>query len=81
MDQPEVSERLLRAVDDLDESIKIIRSTIFGLGVRDSGRAGQGLRTRTVTVVEQAARTLGFQLSLRMGGLGAIPATLVVLAR
>ncbi|MFF2411657.1 hypothetical protein [Streptomyces sp. NPDC058092] len=60
MEQPEASERLLRAVDDLDETSKIIRPTIFGLRVRDSGRAGQGLRARTATVVERAARTLGF---------------------
>lgn len=66
---PQASERLLRAVDDLDETIKIIRSTIFGLRARESGRAGQGLRARTVTTVEQAARSLGFQPSLRMGGL------------
>ncbi|SCF78420.1 GAF domain-containing protein [Streptomyces sp. Ncost-T10-10d] len=69
VEQPQARERLLRAVDDLDETIKIIRSTIFGLRARDSGRAGQGLRARTATTVEQAARTLGFQPSLRMGGL------------
>ncbi|WP_316317455.1 histidine kinase, partial [Clavibacter michiganensis] len=32
---PMASERILRAVDDLDETIKIIRSTIFGLRSRD----------------------------------------------
>nr|WTB31025.1 GAF domain-containing protein [Streptomyces sp. NBC_00830] len=69
VDHPQASERLLRAVDDLDETIKIIRSTIFGLRARGPGRAGQGLRVRTATAVEQAARTLGFQPSLRMGGL------------
>lgn len=69
VEQPQASERLLRAVDDLDETIKIIRSTIFGLRARDSGRVGQGLRARTATTVEQAARTLGFHPSLRMGGL------------
>ncbi|MFF1502726.1 GAF domain-containing protein [Streptomyces sp. NPDC058316] len=69
VEQPQASERLLRAVDDLDETIKIIRSTIFGLRARDSGRAGQGLRARTAATAEQAARTLGFQPSLRMGGL------------
>ncbi|MFF3783943.1 GAF domain-containing protein [Streptomyces sp. NPDC001933] len=69
VEQPQASERLLRAVDDLDETIKIIRSTIFALRAGDSGRAGQGLRARTVATVEQAARTLGFQPSLRMAGL------------
>ncbi|WP_406424493.1 GAF domain-containing protein [Streptomyces sp. NBC_01589] len=69
VDHPQASERLLRAVDDLDETIKIIRSTIFGLRARGPGRAAQGLRARTATAVEEAARTLGFQPSLRMGGL------------
>ncbi|GAA2436440.1 hypothetical protein GCM10010405_19510 [Streptomyces macrosporus] len=39
---PEASERLLRAVDDLDETIKIIRSTIFGLRGHGTGPAGRG---------------------------------------
>ncbi|MFI9626043.1 GAF domain-containing protein [Streptomyces sp. NPDC052042] len=69
VEQPQAGERLLRAVDDLDETIKIIRSTIFGLRARDAGRTGQGLRVRTAKAVEQAARALGFQPSLRMGGL------------
>ncbi|MFH9570693.1 GAF domain-containing protein [Streptomyces sp. NPDC017230] len=62
------SERVLRAVDDLDETIKIIRSTIFGLRARD-GTAGAGLRGRAVRVVGEAAPVLGFAPSLRMEGL------------
>ncbi|MFF2960013.1 hypothetical protein ACFVT1_14165 [Streptomyces sp. NPDC057963] len=77
-EQLKASERLLRAVDDLDETSKIIRSTVFGLHVRDSGRVGQGLRSWTATVVEQAARTLGFQPSLRMGGPEGRPARIVL---
>ncbi|MFI0786280.1 GAF domain-containing protein [Streptomyces lydicus] len=69
VDHPEASERLFRAVDDLDETIKIIRSTIFGLRAPGTGRSARGLRSRTVTSVEQAARTLGFTPSLRMEGL------------
>ncbi|WP_429638359.1 GAF domain-containing protein [Streptomyces auratus] len=69
VDHPEASERLLRAVDDLDETIKIIRSTIFGLRTHDTRRAAHGLRVRTVTVVEQATRTLGFTPALHMEGL------------
>ncbi|GGU91439.1 histidine kinase [Streptomyces albospinus] len=69
VDHPEAGARLLRAVDDLDETIKIIRSTIFGLRARDAGRAGHGLRVRTVTAVEQAARPLGFTPALHMEGL------------
>ncbi|MGC9495821.1 GAF domain-containing protein [Streptomyces sp. WG7] len=62
------SERVLRAVDDLDETIKIIRSTIFGLRAR-AGTAGAGLRSRAVRVVGEAAPVLGFAPSLRMEGL------------
>ncbi|MGW2422918.1 sensor histidine kinase [Streptomyces sp. NPDC001709] len=68
IEHPEASERVLRAVDDLDETIKIIRSTIFGLraGV---GTAGSGLRARVVRAVGEAAPVLGFAPSLRMEGL------------
>jgi signal transduction histidine kinase len=66
---PEASERLLRAVDDLDETIKIIRSTIFGLRSHESGRAAEGLRSRTAGTVDQAVSALGFTPALRMEGL------------
>lgn len=69
VDRPEASERLLRAVDDLDETIKIIRSTIFGLRARETGRGSQGLRSRAAAGVENAARTLGFTPALHMEGL------------
>ncbi|MEV0494118.1 GAF domain-containing sensor histidine kinase [Streptomyces atratus] len=62
------SERVLRAVDDLDETIKIIRSTIFGLRSRE-GADGPGLRARAVRAVGEAAPVLGFAPSLRMEGL------------
>ncbi|MFF9757309.1 GAF domain-containing protein [Streptomyces sp. NPDC014344] len=64
------SERVLRAVDDLDETIKIIRSTIFGLRSREpAGGAGAGLRARVVRLVGEAAPLLGFAPSVRMEGL------------
>ncbi|WP_406259878.1 GAF domain-containing protein [Actinacidiphila glaucinigra] len=69
VDHPQASERLLRAVDDLDETIKIIRSTIFGLRAHDTGPARQGLRVRTAKAVEEAVPALGFTPSLRMEGL------------
>ncbi|MFJ2670119.1 GAF domain-containing protein [Streptomyces sp. NPDC087525] len=69
VDHPAARERLLRAVDDLDETIKIIRSTIFGLRAHDTGRTRQGLRVRATAAVEQAVRPLGFTPSLRMEGL------------
>ncbi|GHG88512.1 GAF domain-containing sensor histidine kinase [Streptomyces lanatus] len=68
IEHPEASERVVRAVDDLDETIKIIRSTIFGLRSRE-GAAGAGLRARVVRVAGEAAPVLGFAPSVRMEGL------------
>ncbi|OIK03686.1 GAF domain-containing protein [Streptomyces monashensis] len=68
IEHPEASERVLRAVDDLDETIKIIRSAIFGLRARET-TAAEGLRARAVQVAGEAAEVLGFAPSLRMEGL------------
>ncbi|MCX4673704.1 GAF domain-containing protein [Streptomyces sp. NBC_01381] len=67
---PEASERLTRAVDDLDTTIKIIRSTIFGLRAHDaSTMTGPGLRVRIARTLEEAVAVLGFTPALRMEGL------------
>jgi signal transduction histidine kinase len=68
IEHPEASERVVRAVDDLDETIKIIRSTIFGLRSRE-GEGTAGLRARAVRAVGEAAPVLGFAPSVRMEGL------------
>ncbi|MFE9109823.1 GAF domain-containing protein [Streptomyces collinus] len=68
IEHAQASERVLRAVDDLDETIKIIRSTIFGLRTRDDD-AAPSLRARAVRVVGEAAPVLGFAPSVRMEGL------------
>ncbi|MFJ8935074.1 GAF domain-containing protein [Streptomyces sp. NPDC102365] len=68
IEHSEASERVVRAVDDLDETIKIIRSTIFGLRARE-GATAPGLRARVVRVVGETAPVLGFTPSLRMEGL------------
>ncbi|WP_031027947.1 GAF domain-containing sensor histidine kinase [Streptomyces albus] len=73
IDRPQAAERVSRAVDDLDETIKIIRSTIFAL--RSSGQdggggagAGAGLRRTVTEAVGDAADRLGFLPALRMEG-------------
>ncbi|MCX4987201.1 MULTISPECIES: GAF domain-containing protein [unclassified Streptomyces] len=67
-DRPDVAARVQRVVDDLDDTIKVVRSTIYAL--RESDRAGAtGLRARLVTEVGHAAETLGFAPALRMSGL------------
>ena len=68
IEHEEAAERVARAVDDLDETIKIIRSTIFGLRTRE-GAGETGLRARAVRVVGEAAPVLGFAPSVRMEGL------------
>lgn len=69
VEHPEATDRLLRAVDDLDETIKIIRTTIFGLRARDQEQRTEGFRSQVAAGVERAADTLGFTPSLRMEGL------------
>ncbi|MFF1870493.1 GAF domain-containing protein [Kitasatospora herbaricolor] len=68
IEHPGASDRVLRAVGDLDETIKIIRSTIFGLRARDEA-SGNGLRARAVKTVEEAQVALGFAPRLSMEGL------------
>lgn len=68
IEHKEAAERVSRAVDDLDETIKIIRSTIFGLRAHDAA-SGTGLRARAVRVVGETAPVLGFAPSVRMEGL------------
>lgn len=68
IDHPGASERVMRAVGDLDETIKIIRSTIFGLQARESEDV-QSLRTRVARAVGQAQAALGFAPRLSMEGL------------
>jgi signal transduction histidine kinase len=55
-------------VDDLDETIKIIRSTIFGLRSRDND-AAPGLRSRAVRAIGEAAPLLEYAPGVRMEGL------------
>ncbi|MFJ7776935.1 GAF domain-containing protein [Streptomyces yangpuensis] len=62
------AERVGRAVDDLDETIKIIRSTIFGLRTKDR-ESGPGLRARVARAVGYAAPSLGSPPRLTMEGL------------
>ncbi|NLU75712.1 GAF domain-containing protein [Streptomyces sp. HNM0575] len=70
VDHPKARERLLRAVDDLDATIKIIRSTIFGLRAHDNDSGGgEGLRARIAGAVQDVASALGFTPLLRMEGL------------
>ncbi|MFG2331758.1 GAF domain-containing protein [Streptomyces sp. NPDC048604] len=69
VEHPEAVDRLNRAIDDLDATIKIIRSTIFGLREHDAPGATLKLRSRVVKALDSATSTLGFAPALRMEGL------------
>ncbi|MGW5696376.1 sensor histidine kinase [Streptomyces asiaticus] len=67
-DRPQEGARVQRVVDDLDDTIKVIRSTIYSLGEQERSRS-EGLRARLVGAMERAAEALGFAPALRMTGL------------
>ncbi len=67
-DRPEeASSRVRRAVDDLDATIRELRSTIYGLQAPADDHSS--LRALLLQVVDAGAEQLGFAPSLRMDGL------------
>ncbi|MCW2878482.1 MAG: Histidine kinase [Sphaerisporangium sp.] len=66
VDRPEASSRLQHAIDELDGTIRQIRSTIFALQTPPD--ATPGLRGQIVELVEAARGHLGFMPGLRMEG-------------
>ena len=66
-ERPEVSERIIQAVDDLDLTVKHIRTAIFGLEA--SRRAlNAGLRSRVLALAGEAAGALGFEPHILFDG-------------
>ncbi|MEV6613088.1 GAF domain-containing protein [Streptomyces sp. NPDC051051] len=68
-DRPQVAERIQRVVEDLDDTIKTVRGTIYALGERDRPGSRGGLRVKLLTETDRAAAVLGFSPALRMTGL------------
>ncbi len=67
--KPAVARRIAQAVADLDDTIKVIRSTIFALHAHeDDSDDPPGVRAEVMEVCEQAARTLGFTPGVRFTG-------------
>ena len=64
--EPAAAARIERAVDDLDGTIKQIRSTIFALGT--SFRSGGGLRDHVLAVCAEAGRVLGTNPHVQFDG-------------
>ena len=57
--RPEVAQRIESAVEDLDVTVKHIRSAIFGL--EGSRRDAAGVRDRVLSLADEAAGPLGFK--------------------
>lgn len=67
VERPEAADRMQHAIDELDLTIRQIRSTIFALqGPRNAG--APSLRAQIVELVESARGHLGFMPGLRMEG-------------
>ncbi len=65
-DPDEAIQRIEKAVDDLDVTVRHIRTAIFGLGT--SAPTGSGLRERVLAVATDAARPLGFHPAVTFEG-------------
>jgi signal transduction histidine kinase len=63
---PEASDRLESAVDDLDTTVREIRTAIFELHSSPTGP--RSVRRAAAEMVAESARTLGFEPSLRIEG-------------
>ncbi|MGW9211613.1 sensor histidine kinase [Embleya sp. NPDC055664] len=79
IDHPEALERVETAVDALDDTIKVIRSTIFSLKTRNRD-TDTALRSRCLREVDAATETLGYAPTLRVDGLldTTVPETIAV---
>jgi len=64
--EPIAIERIMRSVDEIDMSIRQVRSTIFEL--HQLGSAQQSVRTDIVEICDDSAKALGFKPSLDIDG-------------
>ncbi len=65
-DQPDVAQRIQNAVEDLDATIRQIRSSIFALSAARS--AGPSLRARVLEVITDAAKALPAEPHVQFAG-------------
>ena len=68
IDKPEAAARVRRAVDDLDTTIREIRSSIYALTTEHSSEP-DSLRSRIFEVVDAGTEQLGHTPAVRMAGL------------
>jgi signal transduction histidine kinase len=63
-----VRERVTKAVSELDDTIKVIRSTIFALSEHGTPDENPGLRAQLLQVCQDSASVLGFSPAVRFTG-------------
>jgi signal transduction histidine kinase len=68
VEHPEAATRVRRAVDDLDTTIREIRSTIYALQNEPSTQRAS-LRSKLFEVIDAGAEQLGFTPAVRLSGL------------
>jgi signal transduction histidine kinase len=67
--KPAVAKRIAQAVSDLDDTVKVIRSTIFALHSHELGEDdAPSVRARVIEACERVAEQLGFSPSVRFTG-------------
>jgi signal transduction histidine kinase len=67
-EKPAVAKRISQAIQDLDDTMKVIRSTIFALHAHDLGDGAPSVRAQIIEVCERAAEALGFPPTVRFAG-------------
>lgn len=69
---PEIAEQIARSVDEVDETIALVRTTIYRLQSEEVPRGASarrvGLRARVITEADATAAALGFGARLRFEG-------------
>src|SRR5207248_748942 len=65
-EKPEVVSRLQQAVDDLDDTVRQVRSVIFEL--HTARLPGRSVRQEVLDVCAESARALGFEPVVRFDG-------------
>ena len=67
--KPAVAHRIAQAIADLDDTIKVIRSTIFALHSHElAQQEAPGVRSQVIDACEAAAELLGFPPAVRFTG-------------
>jgi PAS domain S-box-containing protein len=66
--EPVALERIGESIEELDATIRDVRSTIFSLALRTSDKTGTSTRARLLDVTSMAAQGLGFRPRLQFDG-------------